>query len=249
MHDGKIEQLLVDQADGICVEEEELRLRIIAKSYADNECCIAVLTNLRTKNSHIYIGKTGEMLGFGKAGDYQVVDSLFEDEIYCRIPDEEFSIRNLEELAFLRFIQTTTSAKEGYPYYMATNVHMADNNGVLHNVLHRIYYFGSEAKHGLCYGLCLYNFTAEKHQRARIINKVTGEERAIEVSDLHGLLTEREKEVLLFIQKGMPSKEIADRMAISKHTIDRHRQNIIAKLQVNNCTEAIFKAKELGLIK
>ena len=47
---------------------------------------------------------------------------------------------------------------------------------------------------------------------------------------------------------GKSSKMIADRLEISKHTVDRHRQNIIAKLRVNNTTEACHKAKRLGLI-
>ena len=38
-------------------------------------------------------------------------------------------------------------------------------------------------------------------------------------------------------------------MGISKNTVDRHRQNIIEKLQVSNTTEACFKAKKLGLIE
>ncbi|WP_367383126.1 MULTISPECIES: LuxR C-terminal-related transcriptional regulator [Segatella] len=46
----------------------------------------------------------------------------------------------------------------------------------------------------------------------------------------------------------IPFQRIADRLEISKHTVDRHRQNIIAKLRVNNTTEACHKAKRLGLI-
>ena len=50
------------------------------------------------------------------------------------------------------------------------------------------------------------------------------------------------------IQSGKSSKMIADRLEISKHTIDRHRQNIIAKLPRNNTTDAGPKAKRVGLI-
>lgn len=40
-----------------------------------------------------------------------------------------------------------------------------------------------------------------------------------------------------------------DKLEISKHTVDRHRQNIIAKLQVSNTAAACHKAKMLGIIE
>ncbi len=54
--------------------------------------------------------------------------------------------------------------------------------------------------------------------------------------------------MLQLIRNGKSSKLIAELLEISKHTVDRHRQNIIGKLQVNNTTEACHKAKILGLI-
>lgn len=47
-------------------------------------------------------------------------------------------------------------------------------------------------------------------------------------------LTSREKEILGFIQQGLFSKEIANRLSISVNTVNIHRQNILQKMQVNN---------------
>ena len=53
------------------------------------------------------------------------------------------------------------------------------------------------------------------------------------------LLTPREREVLALAKEGMFSKEISEKLNISIHTVNRHRQNILEKLQVDNIIEAM----------
>ena len=53
------------------------------------------------------------------------------------------------------------------------------------------------------------------------------------------LLTPREREVLALAKQGMFSKEISEKLNISIHTVNRHRQNILEKLQVDSMIEAI----------
>ena len=53
------------------------------------------------------------------------------------------------------------------------------------------------------------------------------------------LLTSREREVLALAKEGMFSKEISKKLNISIHTVNRHRQNILEKLQVDNMIEAV----------
>lgn len=52
-------------------------------------------------------------------------------------------------------------------------------------------------------------------------------------------LTDKEKEVLLLISDGLTSNEIADKLNISKRTVDSHRQNIMQKLNLNSLPELI----------
>lgn len=248
MHNNKLDQKLLSQSDGIENIDEEMRLRMYAKTYADCEGCIAVMNNFRTKSSHIYIGYDGEMLGFGSAGSYQYVETLYEEEVFSRIPEEDMAIRHLEELSFYHTMSAPSYASAGYPCIMSTNIRMADGKGILHQVLHRIRYFGSKDRRGICYALCIYCLATDIRPHARIIDTRSGEEQIIEVTAMRSLLTGREKAILNHIQQGLASKEIAELMEISKHTVDRHRQNIIEKLQVANTTEAIFKARKLGLI-
>ena len=47
-------------------------------------------------------------------------------------------------------------------------------------------------------------------------------------------LTEREKEIIIGVVKGMTNKQIAERLFISAHTVITHRRNIAAKLQIHS---------------
>ena len=54
-----------------------------------------------------------------------------------------------------------------------------------------------------------------------------------------GVVTPREKEVILLIVEGLTTKEIAERLFLSKHTVESHRQNILLKLELKNCDELV----------
>ncbi len=60
-------------------------------------------------------------------------------------------------------------------------------------------------------------------------------------------ITEREAEVLQQMADGETRIGIADRLNVSRHTVDSHIRNIYRKLQVHNVSGAIKKATELGI--
>jgi LuxR family maltose regulon positive regulatory protein len=60
-------------------------------------------------------------------------------------------------------------------------------------------------------------------------------------------LSQRELEVLAFIEAGCSNQEIADKLVISIATVKRHISNIFAKLGVQNRTQAVFIGRELRL--
>lgn len=62
------------------------------------------------------------------------------------------------------------------------------------------------------------------------------------------LLTAREKEVLQLIAENNTSKEIAEKLFLSKRTIDHHRNNLLLKLDVKNAAGLIKKAINMGLL-
>jgi LuxR family maltose regulon positive regulatory protein len=61
-------------------------------------------------------------------------------------------------------------------------------------------------------------------------------------------LSERELDVLHGIAKGLTNQEIAQQLYISERTVKWHASNIYGKLQVSNRTEAVVKARTLGIL-
>jgi len=61
-------------------------------------------------------------------------------------------------------------------------------------------------------------------------------------------LTEREIEVLSLLAEGLHNREVAARLGISPRTVDRHCDNIYAKLGVGSRTEAVVRAISTKLL-
>jgi DNA-binding NarL/FixJ family response regulator len=64
---------------------------------------------------------------------------------------------------------------------------------------------------------------------------------SVEVEDLGEVLTDREQQVLYSISAGKQNKIIAADLSLSEHTVKLHVHNIMAKLGVNNRTEAAIR--------
>jgi len=62
-------------------------------------------------------------------------------------------------------------------------------------------------------------------------------------------LSDRELDVLTLIAQGLSNKEISQRLYIATRTVKWHTSNILAKLGAQNRTQAVAKARELGIEK
>lgn len=62
-------------------------------------------------------------------------------------------------------------------------------------------------------------------------------------------ISERELEVLALLAEGCANKDIARRLELSPHTVKTHLANLFDKLGAGRRTEAIARARELGLIR
>jgi LuxR family maltose regulon positive regulatory protein len=61
-------------------------------------------------------------------------------------------------------------------------------------------------------------------------------------------LSQRELEVLRLIAQGLSNREIGGRLFLALDTVKGHNRNIFDKLQVQRRTEAVARARELGLL-
>jgi len=61
-------------------------------------------------------------------------------------------------------------------------------------------------------------------------------------------LSQREQEVLHLIAQGLSNQEISERLFLALDTVKGHNRKIFGKLQVERRTEAVARARELGLL-
>lgn len=69
-----------------------------------------------------------------------------------------------------------------------------------------------------------------------------------EKQDSFSMLTKREKEVLREITKGRSNKEIAAELHITEQTVKTHVSNVLAKLEVDDRTQAALYAVKNGVV-
>ena len=67
--------------------------------------------------------------------------------------------------------------------------------------------------------------------------------------DVGGSLTDRQMEVLELLAQGLSNRDIAEELVITVGTVKWHNRQIYNKLGVNNRTEAVTSAHELGLLQ
>ena len=72
---------------------------------------------------------------------------------------------------------------------------------------------------------------------------------AMRRNDETKMLSEREIDVLLGICRGLSTQEIADKLFISKRTVDTHRANILEKTGSNNTASLVVYAIKQGLVE
>lgn len=222
----------------------------IAKTYAEIENSIAVLSDMQNEKSYIYYGDMANEIGLERSPT-QEINSIWEEDILNRIYHDDLLRKHSTELQFFNFIKDIPSTKRSN-YYVASKLYMLNKQGEYILILHRMFYVCSTLGDNLWLALCLYNFMHDKNANedsySLIINSETGDVIKPDKQKNSKILSKREKEILDLIRKGKLSKEIANTLSISINTVNRHRQNILQKLKVDNSIEACRIAELMGIL-
>lgn len=63
------------------------------------------------------------------------------------------------------------------------------------------------------------------------------------------VLTNREVEIVTLVAQGITTRDMADQLCLSPHTIYTHRKNIMKKLGINSVSELVLYAVNSGIVK
>lgn len=225
--------------------------RFCARGYALATEGIAVVSDFQNNECHIYSGKFGRNVM--SLPEYMIDrNSAFEDIIFNLAKKDELIERHILELRFFNFIKgLSTADKTNFSASCVLGIYRTGDNQMV-RMLHTTRYLNCSANGSVLFGLCTYIPYPVFHNRQDgiIVNLMTGEtvgQDIFEAGD-HKILSCRQIEILSLIAKGIPSKLIADKLSISVNTVNRHRQDILARLKVKNTAAAVEIALRMNLI-
>lgn len=244
-------------SQNLCDEEldysilSDLKHLIGRSAFIENDC--RVITDAAADYCYISGGLFSCLIGLSDNGPYsKVTSSSDEDEIYTRIHPEDLVDKWMLEYEFFKHVDSRPD-DEKLLYVATCRIRLRDRNDnyIFVDNSTRILKLSPNGKVWLI--LCTYNLSPAQTRsdgiEPRIINCSTGEISEIQFAAKRaGILTEREKEILQLIKDGNLSKQIAGKLGISIHTVNRHRQNILEKLSVGNSVEAVTAATLMRLL-
>ncbi|MGX5688321.1 response regulator transcription factor [Arcticibacter tournemirensis] len=223
--------------------------KLIAQLYSRLENCISVLSDMKARRSYIYYGAVAERLGIHKRE--AEINSIWEDELLSRVHAEDLQKKYRLEFQFFQLMNSVERA-ERPDYRVVTKLRIRNSEGKQLLLEHRLLYISSSAEGTAWLALCLYNIIYDHPEfgvpKGVILNTRTGAIIDPEERSFNEMLSAREKEILQLIKLGRRSKEIAEKLSLSIHTVNRHRQNIFQKLNVTNALEACRVADGMGLL-
>lgn len=182
---------------------------------------------------HVYEAENGQ----------QFIDSLAKNHVDIAMLDIEMPVMN--------GIQAAQLAKQIAPGIKIIALSMySDEN-----------YYLSMIEAGAC-GFLLKNSNFQEVEKAiidvyndksyisiEILNNILKQPQKSGLNNINEDLTEREDEILLLICKGLTNNEIADRLGLSKRTVDKHRENLLMKTQSKNTANLVIYAIKNGYLK
>ena len=212
-----------------------------------------VITDAAADCSYLQGGTLAKLLGLTTENTLdRRLDSSDEDAIYTRMHPEDLVEKRMLEYAFFHRVHPLC-ADEKLRFKATCRIRIKAKDGLYRYIDNSTQVLTPSPEGKIWLILCCYSLATDPVPftgiNPRIKDLETGTSRMF---DFQGkkqrILSEREKEILRLIKQGKASKQIAADLHISIHTVNRHRQNILEKLSVNNSVEAVQAATEMGLV-
>lgn len=236
----KLDRLLRDQAGtSSAITGEDIYF--YAQTLARIENALVVVSDLRQDTSRIFSGRFSEKIGLK---EYSAENSIWELKILSLMSEREQEEKIIAELRFFHYLRHLPAQRKS-DYFLMSKLRFSESV----DVLHRMYYVFDETGGSVLYAICIYSpLVFDFPGKSYAVDATTGVREELTTSANEAVISKRERQILQLIESGKKSREIADILSISQHTVSRHRQEILAKLRVKNSIEACRLAKSMGII-
>jgi DNA-binding CsgD family transcriptional regulator/PAS domain-containing protein len=204
--------------------------------------------DLNTKKTIFYSSNYGKLLGF-KPEDFEIENcNFFETRIHT---DEQHTLAVYGITALKMFNAFSDEEKLMHKVIYEYRMRNAEEKYVRLVEQYQVLELDVKGRIWLMVSIVDIspNQDAESAVKCRLLNFKNGNQFLLETSPKLQLeLTPRELEILRLVKDGFLSKEISDKLSISVHTVNTHRQRVLEKLGANNSIEAVSFASKYGLL-
>ncbi|MDD2793507.1 MAG: LuxR C-terminal-related transcriptional regulator [Sediminibacterium sp.] len=195
-----------------------------------------------------YSSNFGVLLGY-EPGDYKDLgQQFFASKIH---PDDAIkcSINGVSVLKILN----NFSSDEKFNYKLITEYRMLNSQNQYVRLIEQYQVLELDTFDQIWLMLNVVDVSSNQdvfeESKSQLLNFRTGKIIPIEASSkVQVELTRREIEILKYVKDGLLSKEISNKLAISVHTVNTHRQRFLEKLGAKNSLEAVIFAAKFGLL-
>ena len=195
-----------------------------------------------------YSSNFGELLGYVRSDYEEMGQMFFEQKIH---PEDKLKLSKSGVSLLKLFDNFSTADKLSHKVINEYRMLNAQSKYVRLIEQHQILELDKSGKLWLLLGFVDISPDQDEYNgvKTQLLNFKTGafiplpEETQIQVE-----LSKRELEILRYVKDGLLSKEISDKLSISVHTVNTHRQRFLEKLGANNSIEAVSFAVKCGLL-
>lgn len=204
--------------------------------------------DLSKKQMIFYSSNFGELLGYNRK-DYEHTGQQFFAQ---KIHPEDAITCSLNGVSILKIL-SNFSSDEKLNHKMVTEYRMLNVKNEYVRVIEQYQVLELDSRGQIWLMLNIVDVSPNQEPlestKSKLLNFRTGQIIQMEENPkIQYELTERETEILRLVRDGFLSKEISDKLSISVHTVNTHRQRFLEKLGANNSMEAVIFASKFGLL-
>jgi DNA-binding CsgD family transcriptional regulator len=205
--------------------------------------------DLNRKESVFYSSNFGKLLGYNPS-DYELQNyRFFESKIH---PEERMQLA-INGISLLKMFNAF-SIDEKLNHKVIDEYRMLNAANKYVRIIEQYQVLALDKKGQIWLMLSIVDISPNQNDtdgaiRCQLLNFRTGNVIPVEIPQKAELaLSKRELEILKLVKDGLLSKEISDKLSISVHTVNTHRQRVLEKLDANNSFEAVIFASKFGLL-